>query len=715
MNKKCLNIGVITKYVENFYFGSLLKGIQSIVVSESARLFVVNTYMLDKFRLDVKGDADFFPISFNHIDGWIILTEGVSEEYKIKLLEMEKPVVLVAHKPNQYNCSILVNDNYFGAKQAIDHFISHGHKRIAYLGHNGVYDMTERYDGYRKTLEEYGLFDINLVFDAKSAMPASGKEIAMSILEKGIDFTAVFAANDYLAFGLIDGLKEGNIHVPKDVAVIGYDNTDKAELFTPSLTSIDQNIYNMGLEAGRTVFKTIYSKVLKSETILIKSNLVLRESCGCNQKQKKEEDNPTKEIMEHKRSMIERLQDVMYKNSDFGTKLFSLNVDEIIKLIPDIVDEYTWFCYGLLKDDDNSKEGLVIQTVVDKVKKVRKDENIECKLENFPPLGLLPDYKLNNNDVIWIVPISTEKKNIGAMAYISEIYEESSLYAYDIHMMLFNLLGVSIDRDLTLTDLKEALNTLKRTHEQLIESEKLVSLGSLVTGVAHEINNPIGVGVTAATFMENNVVQLKQLFDTNKLTKSDLAKILKKNNESVKILQINLQKAANLIKSFKQIAVDNAIDEKRIFKVKEYVNDVILSLNPKLKKKGLKVNFHCPEDLELNCNPGELSQILTNLVLNSILHGYDECESGEISIEFKKNESFLTIEYIDDGKGMEKEVFEKIFEPFFTTKRGNEGTGLGLNIIHNIIKQKFNGSIKCESEREKGTKFVIILPLSSLT
>ncbi|HEY9061056.1 MAG TPA: substrate-binding domain-containing protein [Pseudobacteroides sp.] len=713
MNKKRLNIGVITKYVENFYFGSLIKGIHKTLKIENARLFVVNTYMLDKFRLDVKGDTDFFPISSDHIDGWIILTEGVSETYKIKLIQMGKPVVLVAHKPNQYNCTTLIDDGFNSAKQVVEHFLSHGHKRIAYVGCNGVYDMTVRYSGYRKTLEEYGLFDQSLVYDVDDPMPAIGKEVAVKMLERGVDFTAVFAANDYLAFGIIDGLKECNVHVPEDVAVIGYDNNDKSSLFKPSLTSVDQNTYNMGIEAGKAILKNINKKGLEIETILIKSDFIIRESCGCNIIQKKD-DIPTKENIEYKRSMIERLQDVMYKNSDFGAKLFSLNIDQIIKLIPEIVDEYTWFCYGLLKDND-SKYGMVIQTIVDKIKNERKDENIECNLESFPPIGLMLDYELHEDDVIWIVPISTEKKDIGAMAYVSKIYVESSLYVYDMHMVLYNLLGVSIDRDLALTDLKEALNNLQRTQEQLIESEKLVSLGSLVAGVAHEINNPIGVGVTATTFMESNTVQLKQLFETNKLTKTDLTKFLEKNSECVKILIMNLQKASNLIKSFKQIAVDNTIDEKRSFNVREYVNDVILSLNSKLKKKNIKVNLECSEGLELICNPGQLSQIITNLVLNSVMHAYDEEESGEITIKFEKNEGNLLIEYKDDGKGMEAEVFEKIFEPFFTTKKGSDGSGLGLNIISNIIKQKFGGSIECESKYKQGTKFVIKLPLASVT
>ncbi|KNY25420.1 substrate-binding domain-containing protein [Pseudobacteroides cellulosolvens] len=714
MNRKRLNIGVITKYVENFYFGSLLKGIQSIVKQKDARMVVFNTYMLDRFRSNEKEGGAYFPISFNHIDGWIILTEGISEEYKVKLLGKGKPVVLVGHRPNNYNCSVLLEDNFWGAKQVVEHLISHGHKRIAYLGCSNVYDITERFEGYKKTLEGYGLYDESIVFNTKEPMPNLGREVALSLAEKGIDFTAIFSANDYLAFGFIDGLREMNINVPEDIAVVGYDNTDKSKISKPALSSVNQDTYGKGIEAAKIIFRIIESKVLRSETILFKSDLVLRESCGCKLEQKTDENDIIQNIIGLKRSMIERLEDVLYKNSDLGTMFFSMNVNDIIKLIPEIVDEYTWFCFGLLDNDNEAADNLIIQTVVDNIKKSRSDNEFMCSLENFPPLELLTDYELDYDDVLWIVPVSTEKKNIGVMAYISKIYEETSFFAYDMHMVLFNLFGISVDRGLAMDKLKETLASLKKTQEQLIESEKLVSLGSLVAGVAHEINNPIGVSVTATTYMESNTAQLKELFETNKLTKSDLTRFLNKNNESVKILLMNLQRASDLIRSFKQIAVDNTIDEKRIFKVKDYVNDVILSLNPKLRKKRIKVNLECPEDLELHCNPGELSQILTNLILNSIIHGYDEEEHGEISILFKKHGTELIIEYNDFGKGMKKDVLEKIFEPFFTTQSGSDGSGLGLIIISNIIKQKFGGTIKCDSEYKKGTKFIISIPLSSV-
>lgn len=712
MNNKPLNIGVITKYVENFYFGSLLKGIQSALKQENGRLFIFNTYMLDRFRIDVKGDEDYYSFSFNQIDGWIVLSVGVKEEYTNMILNTGKPVVLIGHRKNYHNCATVIDDSFNGAKQVVEHLISHGHKRIAYVGANNIYDMVERHLGYKEILDTQGLYDESIVYNVESPMPEFGEVLSADMLKKGIDFTAIFAANDYLAIGLIAGLKKGNIDVPKDIAVIGYDNTDKGRLHKPVLSSMNQNTYEIGREAGKIVIRLIKGENLKD--IKVKSDLVIRESCGC-QFKAEEVDISNNNNLKLKKSMIERLENALYKNSDIGTKFFSLSISDILKIIPQITDEYKWFCFGLFKDDVESKHKIIIQTVVDKTKNITINENIECDLEDFPPLELMPDYEWEQNDAILVLPVSTEKKNIGILAYVTKIYEETSSFLYDMHIVLYNLLGIAIDRNLAMTDLKETLESLKKTQEQLIESEKLVSLGSLVAGVAHEINNPIGIGITATTYLESITLELKHLFETNKLTKAELIKLVEKNNESVKILQTNLKNASNLIKSFKQIAVDNTIDEKRVFKVKDYLNDVILSLSSKLRKKNIKVNLDCNQYLQFYCNPGELSQVFTNLILNSIIHGYDERSTGEISIKFEIKKESLVIEYKDDGKGIEKEVSDRIFEPFITTKNGTEGSGLGLTIIRNIIEQKFGGTIEYESAYNKGAIFIIHLPLSLIS
>ncbi len=260
--------------------------------------------------------------------------------------------------------------------------------------------------------------------------------------------------------------------------------------------------------------------------------------------------------------------------------------------------------------------------------------------------------------------------------------------------------------------LRETLKLTKETQQQLVESEKLVALGSMVAGVAHEINNPLGISITAASHLEQ---KLKDLSD-NILAELDPknADILGVLVESLQIVQSNLKRASDLVTGFKKVAVDQSMEERRIFNLKDYLNDVMIGLWPELKKAIINVSVKCPEDLEIESYPGPLSQIITNLVLNSVRHGFEGRKKGAISIEVIRTARALSIVYKDDGKGIPAEMISKIFDPFYTTARAKGGSGLGLHIVYNIVTNTFKGTIQCESGQDKGTTFTIQIPFSEL-
>ncbi|MFO7558452.1 MAG: PAS domain-containing sensor histidine kinase [Desulfobacterales bacterium] len=258
--------------------------------------------------------------------------------------------------------------------------------------------------------------------------------------------------------------------------------------------------------------------------------------------------------------------------------------------------------------------------------------------------------------------------------------------------------------------LQESLVFIKRTQQHLVESEKMASLGGLVAGVAHEINTPVGVGVTASSFLEDKTKLFQKLVNDGHLKRSDLEKYLKVAAESSSIIHKNLNRAADLIKSFKQVAVDQSGEVKRKFKLKQYTDELFISLKPKTKRTSHKIRVNCPEDLEIDSYPGVYSQIITNFVVNSLNHGFREDEEGLITIDIKKDGEELLIEYSDNGKGMEEETLKKIFDPFFTTSRGFGGTGLGLHIVYNLVTRTLGGKITCFSHPGKGTTFSIRLP-----
>jgi signal transduction histidine kinase len=261
------------------------------------------------------------------------------------------------------------------------------------------------------------------------------------------------------------------------------------------------------------------------------------------------------------------------------------------------------------------------------------------------------------------------------------------------------------------SELKVAMEKLQHTQNHLIQSEKMVALGGLVAGVSHEINTPLGISVTASSHLQEKTKDIVNLFKRNTMKKSDLEKYLSIANESTEAILSNLVRASELVKSFKQVAVDQSDEQKRSFKLKEYTNQVLLSLRPKLKKTKVSVGINCDEELEINSFPGAFSQIITNLVMNSLVHAFDENQEGAIIFDIEKKDKNIIFTYSDNGKGIKEDIVSKIFDPFFTTKRGKGGTGLGLNIVYNIVTQTLLGTIECKSKENLGTIFKITFPV----
>lgn len=256
-----------------------------------------------------------------------------------------------------------------------------------------------------------------------------------------------------------------------------------------------------------------------------------------------------------------------------------------------------------------------------------------------------------------------------------------------------------------------ALNAeLKATQGQLVEAEKMASLGSLVAGVAHEINTPVGMGIAAISSLAEETRLLAQRYQGGKMKRSTLEAYIKTSLEGCDLITANLQQAAKLVQSFKKVAIDQSSAQKREFLLKDYLKETLLNLMPLLRKTKHRLIIKGSPTIKLDSYPGALSQIVTNLVTNSIHHAYQPNQSGELRFHFWQDHDKVMIEYSDDGCGIPPENLTQIFEPFFTTARSQGGTGLGLHIVYNLVTQKLKGSIHCESQVGAGTKFILNLP-----
>lgn len=253
----------------------------------------------------------------------------------------------------------------------------------------------------------------------------------------------------------------------------------------------------------------------------------------------------------------------------------------------------------------------------------------------------------------------------------------------------------------------ERTRALEESRNKLLEAEKMASLGSLVAGVAHEVNTPIGAAVTINSAAWDKLKAFLEAVESNQVKRSDFDGYLRDADMAHGMLHGNLERASNLIASFKQVSVDQSVEEIRQINLADYTASILTSLHGQTRQK-LEIEADIPANLTLTTQPGALWQVMSNLILNAALHAYDQ--SGPLTIQAKPKKTSIEITVSDKGKGIPPENLRKIWEPFFTTKRGKGGSGLGLSIVYNVVHTKLQGTISVRSVPDSGTTFTVELP-----
>lgn len=255
-----------------------------------------------------------------------------------------------------------------------------------------------------------------------------------------------------------------------------------------------------------------------------------------------------------------------------------------------------------------------------------------------------------------------------------------------------------------------ALHNLRGAQQQLVAAEKMASLGQLVAGVAHEINTPIGIAVTAASHLEEVTRKSAGLIEAGRLSRSALGDWQTEVQQGSQLISRSLERAAALVASFKQVSVDQSSDQRRQFELAAYLEEVRVALQPMLRRTTHRFEIDCQGPLPVDTFPGALFQIITNLLANALTHAFEPGQHGEVRLKVEASGEQLCLRFSDDGRGMDDPTRERAFDPFFTTRRGSGGSGLGLNIVHNLVTQLLGGSIELTSSPGRGTRFTIRIP-----
>ena len=259
-------------------------------------------------------------------------------------------------------------------------------------------------------------------------------------------------------------------------------------------------------------------------------------------------------------------------------------------------------------------------------------------------------------------------------------------------------------------DLEQSMTNLKAAQHQLVESEKLAALGRLVAGVAHEVNTPLGIAVTANSVIKEAVTRLNTAFEQKTLTSQQYTEWMQQVTDGTRMLENNLNRAATLIRDFKQTAVDQVSESRSQFRPVQTLDALMGSLHPETKKVPVTPVVEGDKTLQMNSLPGVLTQVISNLVMNSVRHAFEGVSNPTIHITVKDHGEEVDIVYTDNGVGVPPDLHQRIFEPFYTSKRGKGGSGLGLNLAFNLVHQKLQGQLKFDSDRNQGVIVTLTLP-----
>lgn len=318
-----------------------------------------------------------------------------------------------------------------------------------------------------------------------------------------------------------------------------------------------------------------------------------------------------------------------------------------------------------------------------------------------------------------VVPVSASADSVeqnGRSLTMTALFDLTEIQAIQAKVLKLNAeLEARVEqRTLELKSANEhlmgALNTLQHAQKELVQAEKHAALGSLVAGVSHELNTPIGNALVVTSSMHDRARDFSLMVSRNELKRSALERFVAESLEGTELAQRSLQRASDLVQSFKQVAVDQSSERQRVFGLAGMVREIIATLKPNLKNMPCRIELDIPEDIVLDSFPGPLGQVTINLVMNAAIHAFVGREAGVISVRARQTEGD-TVEMVfeDDGIGIAEDVLHRIFEPFFTTRMGQGGSGLGLTIVHQMVTQVLRGRVSVESTPGVGSRFTLLL------
>jgi signal transduction histidine kinase len=431
------------------------------------------------------------------------------------------------------------------------------------------------------------------------------------------------------------------------------------------------------------------------------------------------------EIETQRTQNLQRQSDILHRLSEIGQEICAqLNINALFNLVYQHVqallstDHFSILILNSNRTALNLNYGRELGRIIAPMEIVLATAQTDCVrcTESLKEV-LIEDSNQEivdqHNQVIvlrtqFLVPLMIANKLLGVMVIKSHEQHAFQENEQQIFRTLCAYTAIALDN-------ANAYQQLKNAQEKLIEKEKFAALGSLVAGIAHELNTPIGNSVLIASTIKEACEDLSHYIRQGKIQRSELLQFIQKVDDGSRLIGNGLEIAANLVNSFKQVAVDSSAEHKREFSLNALITDVAAMMRSQMRHGQHHLQSNLDQEIRMNSYPGSLAQIISNLIANSLLHGFENMQNCEITIHAhcsKTLDNTVIIEYRDNGKGISPDNLKRIFDPFFTTKLGQGGSGLGLSICYNLVTSLLKGTIEVRSDIEVGTCFSLTLPLN---
>ncbi|HEX9063447.1 MAG TPA: substrate-binding domain-containing protein, partial [Clostridia bacterium] len=568
--KRKINICIIAQFTDDFFYGTLIKNIQQYIHKIGGKVFVLNSAILYSSPETQSFLSQYILLAKNHIDGYIVLPHSISDEYIHLISESGKPVVLINKVLDKCSLLTVKDDGFIGMFNVVEHLVKEGHQKIAFIGCFYLYDMVERFEGYKYALEKNGIpFNQEFVYKVSLAVQSEGEIAARQMLKCTPDVSAVVCSNDLIAYGVIEICKSLGLRIPADKAVCGYDNSIRSRECIPKITTAEQNIPLLGETAAKILATKITGCESTNKVTNISPKLIIRESSVL--EARTDHFSPLSSLDDITSIKLCRYLEKVISNTRLAIiKLKEATFENISDILPLMPIEFDRACYGRWVYENNIPKSLSIV----KINNFATEEELVGKeffLEDFPPSLFIDDKScFDNEHILHIIPIRTSNYEMGVFSYIAPISKYSEFINVNYSVSNYDLFSFALEKELYAKEIQEKNN------------EKISAINTMVVGIAHELNTPIGIGISASTFITSQADKLMKALESGNIKRQDFINALKDIRESSDSIYRSLNRSSELVKTFKLLSYNKPDELKQNFNLRQNTENIITLLGSKL-------------------------------------------------------------------------------------------------------------------------------------